>query len=295
MLAKDTYKTSSFSILLKIKEYVAFTKFRLSFLVNLSAVSGFLYAGFTSGFDLFMLCVGGFLVTAGSNGFNQVIERNLDKLMKRTEDRPMPQGNISKWEGLVLSTILGVSGLIMLYQINFKSALLGFFALFLYVAIYTPMKRISPWAVFVGAFPGALPPMIGVVAATNDYSLEAGILFLIQFVWQFPHFWAIAWIMHDDYKKAGFSLLPSRGGKNKLSALQIMLYTLILVPVSLIPWVLDWTGTWSLVIGSLLGVFFFNYAYRLYFDLSDKTAKKLMFASFIYLPLLQFLYVFDKI
>ena len=295
MLTKETYNTSSFSIALKIREYIAFTKFRLSFLVNLSAVSGFLFAGFTTYRDLFLLCIGGFLVTAGSNGFNQVIERNLDRLMRRTENRPMPQGNISKWEGIILSAIIGVVGLVMLYQINFKAALLGFFALFLYVAIYTPMKRISPWAVFVGAFPGALPPMIGVVAATNAYSLEAGILFLVQFVWQFPHFWAIAWIMHDDYAKAGFSLLPSRGGKNKASALQIMIYTLILVPVSLLPWALDWTRNWKLLVGTALGMFFFNYAYRLFFDLSDKTAKKLMFASFAYLPLIQFLYVFDKI
>lgn len=296
MFTDKTYESdTSFSLISKLKDYAVFAKFRLSVLVVVSAISGFLLAGFTSYYHLILMSFGGMLVTAASNGFNQIIERNLDKLMTRTEKRPLPQGNMSKIEGIIVASFFGFVGIILLAQINFKTALLGFFALFLYVAIYTPLKRITPWSVFVGAFPGALPPMIGVVAATNEYSFMAGILFLIQFIWQFPHFWAIAWVMHEDYQKAGFSLLPSSGGKNKITAFQIMLYTLIMIPVSLLPWILDWTGDWTLYIGALLGMFFFYYAYKLYFDLSDKTAKKLMFASFLYLPLIQFLYVLDKV
>lgn len=295
MLVEDTYNSkSTFNLFSKVKDYASFAKSRLSFLVVLSALSGYLFVGYTNAMDLLFLCLGGFLVTGASNGFNQVIESKFDKLMTRTEDRPIPQGRMTKLEGIIIASACTIAGVAMLAQINIKTAILGFFATFLYVAIYTPLKRVSSWAVFVGAFPGALPPMIGVVAASNEYSFVAGILFLVQFVWQFPHFWAIAWIMHDDYQKAGYFLLPSRGGKNKTSAFQILIYTLVLIPVSLLPWIFDWTGVSTLIIATLLGLMFFNYAYKLYFDLSDKTAKKLMFASFIYLPLIQFLYVFDK-
>jgi protoheme IX farnesyltransferase len=155
------------------------------------------------------------------------------------------------------------------------------------------MKRISPWAVFVGAFPGAIPPMLGAIAHTNAFGMEPGVLFFIQFVWQFPHFWAIAWVSFDDYKAGGFSLLPSKFGKSKNSAYQITMYSLFLIPFTLLPWVLGWAGTATLVIGTILGSWFFWYSYRLLLSCDDKDARKLMFASFFYLPLVQFLYVFD--
>ena len=157
------------------------------------------------------------------------------------------------------------------------------------------MKRISPWAVFVGAFPGAIPPMLGVVAVTGVFDLTAGTIFFIQFIWQFPHFWAIAWVLDDDYSKGGFSLLPSKQRKSKTSAFQILLYTLFMVPVSLLPWVFEWTGPVTAFVASAAGAWFFLKAYKLYYHLDDKSAKALMFASFIYLPIIQFLYVFDKI
>jgi protoheme IX farnesyltransferase len=183
----------------------------------------------------------------------------------------------------------------MLYLINFYSALLGFFAFISYVFIYTPMKRVTPWAVFIGAFPGAIPPMLGAIAATGKFGFLPGVLFFVQFVWQFPHFWAIAWVLYDDYKSAGFSLLPSKSGKSKQSAFQIAAYSLALIPFSLLPWLLDWTGTLSLIVATICSGLFFWYSYRLFLTCETKDAKRLMFASFIYLPIIQFLYVFDKI
>lgn len=295
MLSEKTHIGTGVKVLSKVKAYAAFMKLRLSFLVVVSAVSGFLFVGGGNGLHLFYLCLGGFLVTGASNGFNQVIEKDFDKLMNRTKSRPLPTGEMNYSEGIILASILMISGTIILFQINIRVAILGFLALFLYVAIYTPMKRISPWAVFVGAFPGAIPPMLGVVAVTNEYGFIAGILFLIQFMWQFPHFWAIAWVSHEDYQRAGYFLLPSKSGKSKKSALIILLYTLVMVPVSLLPWALEWTGNWTIVVCGLAGAWFFQYAYRLYFNPSDSLAKKLMFASFLYLPLIQFWYVIDKL
>jgi protoheme IX farnesyltransferase len=154
---------------------------------------------------------------------------------------------------------------------------------------------VSPWAVFVGAFPGAIPPFLGAIAATNDFGLLPGVLFFVQFTWRFPHFWAIAWILHEDYQRAGFYLLPSKSGKSKFSAFQIMVYSLALIPFSLIPWLMGWCGNITLIVASVLGILFFVYSYRLYSTLEDKDARKLMFASFVYLPIIQFVYVFDKV
>ncbi|MFN5415437.1 MAG: protoheme IX farnesyltransferase, partial [Flavobacteriia bacterium] len=165
----------------------------------------------------------------------------------------------------------------------------------LYVFIYTPLKRVTPWAVFVGAFPGAMPPMLGYIAKNGDFGMEAGVLFFVQFIWQFPHFWAIAWVVFEDYKAGGFTLLPSKDGRGKGSAFQILVYAFLLIPFSLLPWLLDWTGLATLIIGTIASVWFFWYAYRLFISCEDKDAKKLMFASFAYLPIIQFLYVFDKI
>lgn len=279
----------------KVKTYMVFTKFRLSALVVVSALTGYLFVGGSDMLTITYLLVGGLLVTAASNGSNQIWERDLDKLMKRTEKRPIPMGLMSVREGLIVVAVTLVTGTILLYSINAYSALLGLLAYVMYVFIYTPMKRVSPWAVFVGAFPGAIPPMLGAVAHTGKFEFVAGILFFVQFMWQFPHFWAIAWVAYDDYKDGGFSLLPSREGRTKGSAFQIVAYSLALIPFSLLPWLLGWTGYVSLVLATILGIVFFLYAYKLYLTCDTKDARKLMFASFIYLPIIQFLYVFDGI
>lgn len=292
-------QTNNSSLGKKIKAYIVFTKFRLSSLVILSALSGYLFAldkeHSYNGLHVFYLLLGGFLVTSASNGSNQIWERDLDKLMKRTERRPIPMGLMSVNEAFIIVILCLLAGTYMLYLINFYSALLGFFAFISYVFIYTPMKRVTPWAVFIGAFPGAIPPMLGAIAATGKFGFLPGVLFFVQFVWQFPHFWAIAWVLYDDYKSAGFSLLPSKTGKSKESAFQIAAYSLALIPFSLLPWLLDWTGTLSLVVATICSGLFFWYSYRLFLSCDTKDAKRLMFASFIYLPIIQFLYVFDKI
>ena len=282
-------KPSQFNI------YLIFTKFRLSFLVILSALSGYLFAGGTDLLEIFYLLLGGTLVTAASNGANQIWERDLDSLMKRTENRPLPRGWMSLKEAYIICIFSLIIGTILLLLINWQSAALGFLAFVTYVFIYTPMKRVSPWAVLVGAFPGAIPPFLGAIAATDHFGFLPGILFFVQFTWQFPHFWAIAWVLYDDYKLAGFSLLPSKSGRSKASAFQIMAYSLALIPFSLVPWLLGWTGSLTLYVASGLGILFFLYAYKLFVNCETADARKLMFASFVYLPIIQFVYVFDRV
>ena len=279
----------------KIKMYMVFIKFRLSALIIISALSGYLFVGGNDGCILTCLLVGGLLVTGASNGYNQIWERDLDKLMQRTKKRPIPQGNMSIKEGYTVVVVCLLTGTALLYLINIYSALLGLFAFVFYVYIYTPLKRVTPLAVLVGAIPGAIPPMLGAIAFTGEFGLIPGILFFVQFIWQFPHFWAIAWVSHDDYKAGGFSLLPSKKGKSKNSAYQIALYSLILIPVSLSPWFLGLTGIYSFVALSIFGTVFFIYAFKLLLTIDDKDARKLMFASFIYLPVMQFAYVFDRV
>ena len=279
----------------QFKIYLIFTKFRLSFLVILSALSGYLFAGGTDLLEIFYLLLGGTLVTAASNGANQIWERDLDSLMKRTENRPLPRGWMSLKEAYLICIFSLIIGTILLLLINWQSAALGFLAFITYVFIYTPMKRVSPWAVLVGAFPGAIPPFLGAIAATDHFGFLPGILFFVQFTWQFPHFWAIAWVLYDDYKLAGFSLLPSKSGRSKASAFQIMAYSLALIPFSLVPWLLGWTGSLTLYVAAGLGILFFLYAYKLFVNCETADARKLMFASFVYLPVIQFVYVFDKI
>jgi protoheme IX farnesyltransferase len=278
-----------------LKNFISFTKFRLSLLVVLSALSGYL---FVDGQDPVVICYlifGGALVTAASNGANQIWEKDLDKLMKRTSKRPIPTGQLSVKTAYVIVILSLLSGTALLYLINLKCALLGVFAFISYVFMYTPLKTRTPWAVFVGAFPGAVPPFLGAIAATNEFTFIPGILFFVQFTWQFPHFWAIAWVTHEDYQKGGFSLLPSATGKSKQSAFQIMIYSLALIPFSLAPWLFNWTGWTTFFVASLLGILFFYYALKLFINLEDSDAKKLMFASFVYLPIIQFTYVLDKI
>lgn len=279
----------------KLKVYLTFSKIRLSASVILSALAGYLYAGGRDGLAITYLLVGGLLVTAASNGTNQIIERKLDAKMKRTMGRPLPMGHMSLTEAYIAAISFLLIGTFLLYSINIYSALLGLFAYVSYAFIYTPLKPITPWAVFVGAFPGAIPPLLGYIAQTNDFDLQAGVMFFVQFTWQFPHFWAIAWIVFDDYKDGGFSLLPSRSGRTKESAFPIAVYSLVLIGFSLLPWIMGWTGIWSLVIAGTLSVIFFWMSYRLYITCDTKDAKRLMFASIIYLPIIQFMYVFTKI
>lgn len=284
----------------KIKDYLLFTKVRLTFSVAISAVAGFLLAGGGTGIEFFYLLAGGFFVTSASIGSNQIAERDLDAKMPRTADRPIPSGRMSVLEGVVLVIIFLALGSFLLYQLNFNTMLLGIISFVSYAFIYTPSKRYTPWAVVIGAFPGAIPPMIGAIGAIEGGAFGAlpGALFLVQFIWQLPHFWAIAWVSNDDYQKAGFQLLPSKHGKSKIAAFRITFVSLLLIPFSLAPWALELQGAnlgmFTVTVASLLGLVFFLYSYKLFLTLDDRDAKRLMFASFIYLPLLQYTYVIDK-
>ncbi|MGF1566111.1 MAG: heme o synthase [Flavobacteriales bacterium] len=285
----------------KVKDLAAFFKIRLTLIVVLSSVLGYFMGTPSTDFtQLLALIIGGTLLTGASNGFNQVWERDLDRLMSRTMNRPLPTGRMSVPEGLVIAFISGAAGIITLwYFLNTLSGILGAIALFFYVFLYTPMKQKSGLAVFIGAFPGAIPPMLGYVAATGQFGLEPGLLFATQFMWQFPHFWAIAWVVDDDYRKAGYKLLPFEGGRTKASAFQILLYTLFLIPVSLLPWVFPaegpMVGNIALTVVGASGIAFAWLAFKLYRSCTIQDAKILMFASFIYLPIVQLFYVIDKL
>lgn len=289
-IAIDNTKSQS-----KVKALMALTKMRLSFLVVISSVTGYLFASGNFGINFWFLIIGGYLVTGASNAFNQIIEKELDKKMPRTANRPLPTNNMSVTEAFIWAIGMTIVGSILLFQINFFSGILGLLALCMYVFLYTPMKRLTPWAVFVGAFPGAIPPMLGVVAVQGEFSLLAGIMFLVQFVWQFPHFWAIAWVVDEDYAKGGFSLLPSKGRKDQRSANIILISSILLVPAGILPYLFNFTGLVSLIVGLLAGLWFLWITFQFYKTLDDKLARKLMFASFIYLPIIQFLYVFNHI
>jgi heme o synthase len=280
-----------------IKDYALLGKPRLSTLVVISAVFCFVLGSDDLDAEkVWWLVAGGFLVTMSSNAFNQIIERDLDKLMDRTRNRPLPDGRLTVVQATLFAVLTGCLGtLILWFKMNPLSGVLGFSALILYSLVYTPLKKKTPFAVFVGAFPGAMPPMLGWAAATGYIGLEGMILFFVQFMWQFPHFWAIAWMLDDDYKKAGFKMLPSEGGRNKASAFQILVYTLGLLPVSLTPWLFNISGWISGIIVLICGLVFLYQAIQLYRNCDLKSAQKLMFGSFVYLPLVQMAMMFDKI
>jgi heme o synthase len=295
LISKESNSIASPSLALIARDYVALGKFRLASLVVFSAVIGYFIAPGPYAFsEVLFLISGGFLVTASSNAFNQVWERHLDIKMDRTKDRPVAAGRLSVLEGLIFAVITGLVGELCLFYLNPLSGLLGLLALLLYVLIYTPLKTISPIAVFVGAFPGSIPPLLGYVAATGSFGLEPGMLFLVQFFWQFPHFWSIAWKIHEDYIKAGFYLLPSRGGRNRMSAFHIFVYSAAMIPVGILPWVFEMTNDVSMIFAILFGIALTIPAYKLYKTLEMKYAKQLMFYSFAYLPLIQLLYLFTK-
>ena len=284
-------------ILMSIKLFFELIKFRLSFLVTFSAVFGFLLSSnYINYFSLFILIISGFFITGSSIINNQIIEKDSDKLMNRTKNRPLPTNKISSRNALFISLALCITGLIlMVLFLNKLTALLSFFSLIIYTFLYTPLKKVGPIAVFVGAIPGALPPLIGWAASTNDISLEALIIFSIQFIWQFPHFWAIAWVSDDDYKRAGFKLLPNNGKKNFSNAVNIMTYTMFLIPLGLLPTIFGITGLTSGVVAVVCAILFLIQTLRLIKDYSKTSALRIMFGSFIYLPVVQLTYIFDKI
>ena len=275
------------------------TKFRLTLSVVFSSfISYLLGAAEVNYIQLFYLISGGILIVSSSNIFNQIIERDLDKLMKRTQNRPLPKNKITTRAALFLAIASSVIGLIFMYLINIKVAILAALSIFLYTAVYTPMKLVSPFSVFVGAIPGAFPFMIGWVAATNHIGIEALTLFLMQFFWQFPHFWSIGWSQNSDYEKAGFKMLPT-GKKDKSTSAQILFYSIWAVLISIVPY-FEITGELKLsIIGVLaviiLGSFLIYKSYILFLDGKNENAKKLMLTSVIYLTFIQLTFLFDKI
>ncbi|WP_353131795.1 heme o synthase [Pseudopedobacter sp.] len=292
-----------------IKDFKNLVKLRLTLLVVFSASVTFLIGqkiqieraniDHINWKNWLILIVGGFLVTGAANCFNEIIEKDLDKLMTRTKDRPMPAGRMTTGQGLVLGLVMGIIGTRLLLILNLETGFISVFSILLYAFAYTPLKRKSPIAVFVGAIPGALPPLIGYLAALGhttefevmDYQI-AIILFAIQFVWQFPHFWAIAWVLDDDYKKAGFRLLPTTK-RDKISAGFTLASTLLLIPVSLLPTIYGFGGNIIAVVSLVIGIWFAWLAIKLFMKLDIDSARKLMFASFIYLPVVQLVLLFN--
>jgi protoheme IX farnesyltransferase len=291
-----TENTSSIkSTITDVKQLV---KVGLSLSVVFSSVAGYLLAVETLDYvTLTLLAFGGFFMVGASNAFNQIIEIDTDALMQRTKTRPLPTGRMSLNTALTIAILLAVLGLGILYYINAKSALFGAISIFLYTSAYTPLKSVTPLTVFVGAIPGAIPFMLGWVAATNQFGIEAGILFMIQFFWQFPHFWSIGWLQDEEYKKAGFNMLPMNT-KDTGAVKQIIFYTVIMIIVSIAP-VLQVTGAFYIypvtaVIVALLGCFMLYYAVQLYKTLHNTEARKLMLASVLYITMVQVIYVIDK-
>ena len=283
-------------------DFKAITKAGLAISVVFSSIAGFLL-GVPSILSLnwmilLKLAIGGYCMVGASNAYNQVIEKDLDALMDRTKNRPVPAGRMSPNVAIVIASILTAIGIVLLYTINPKTAMFGAISIFLYTSIYTPLKTVTSLSVFVGAIPGAIPFMLGWVAATGNFGIEAGTLFLIQFFWQFPHFWAIGWFLFEDYEKAGFFMLPT-GKKDKGTALQVILYTVWLIIASLLP-SLGYTGQLFIspiasFLVLLLGLWMLFYAVKLYKLRTAKTARTLMLVSVSYITILQFIYIFDKI
>jgi len=284
-----------------ISEFKSITKAGLAFSVVFSTLAGYLLAvedwRQISFVTLLMLAVGGYCMVGASNAFNQIIEKDLDAKMNRTKNRPIPSGRVSKNGAFILASALTVVGLIILYIVSPKTAMFGAVSIFLYTSVYTPLKPLTPLAVFVGAFPGAIPFMLGWVAHTDQFGVEAGMLFLIQFFWQFPHFWALGWFLYDDYERGGFYLLPTRKKDHK-TALQVILYCVWLLIASLLP-ATGYTGRLFLspvaaVCVFLAGVWMLYGAVQLYRKRTDKSAKTLMLISVTYITLIQIIFILDK-
>ncbi len=294
--AVGTAKTNTWALI--FSDFKEITKARLALSVVFSAIAGyFLGADQIEWTAILLLAFGGYCMVGASNAFNQVIEKDLDALMSRTRNRPIPSGRMSPATALTIAVIMTLLGVITLYILNPKTAMFGAISIFMYTSLYTPLKTKTPLAVFVGALPGAIPFMLGWVAATNDFGIEPGTLFMIQFFWQFPHFWALAWMLDEDYKKAGFKMLPT-GNKDRGTAVQIIMYTVWMIIISVIP-VFGITGKLSLsipagIIVFLMGMVMLVFAFRLFEKRDNASARKLMLASVSYISLMQVVYVADK-
>lgn len=294
--AIGTAKTNTWALI--FSDFKEITKARLALSVVFSSIAGyFLGADQIEWTAILLLAFGGYCMVGASNAFNQVIEKDLDALMSRTRNRPIPSGRMSPSTALIIAVVMTLLGTITLYILNPKTAMFGAISIFMYTSIYTPLKTKTPLAVFVGALPGAIPFMLGWVAATNNFGIEPGTLFMIQFFWQFPHFWALAWMLDEDYKKAGFKMLPT-GNKDKGTAVQIIMYTAWMIIISVIP-VFGITGKLSLsipagIIVFLMGMVMLVFAFRLFEKRDNASARKLMLASVSYISLMQVVYVADK-
>jgi protoheme IX farnesyltransferase len=280
------------------RDLIKLVKFRLTFLVVFSASISFLIGSQLNDainwYNWGKLILGGFLITGAANGFNEIIEKDLDRLMTRTADRPLPAGRMNNGQALVISLLMGVCGTYLLGSLNLLTGFLSVFAIILYAFVYTPLKQKSPVSVFVGAIPGALPPLIGYVAANPTIDQIALILFGIQFMWQFVHFWAIAWVLDDDYKLAGFRLLPT-GKRDRVSAIITFIFAVVLVPVSLLPTIYHYGGYYVGGVSLVCSLIFLYQSFVLMRRLDIKSARQLMFGSFIYLPVVQLMFLFDFI
>ncbi|RYD82784.1 MAG: protoheme IX farnesyltransferase [Sphingobacteriales bacterium] len=300
MIAEKLYNESAaaFSWKNKLRDYSQLIKFRLNMSVVFSTFLGFILGSKATfnWLDLAIVVFGGFLTVGAANGINQIIEKDSDRLMKRTENRPLATNRMGVWEATIACMIMGVAGVWMIgYYLNPLSAILSFVALCSYAFLYTPLKKVSPLSVYVGAIPGAISPTIGYVAATGKLDTFAVLLFVIQFIWQFPHFYSIAWILDDDYKRAGLKMMPLGTTKDRKAALQIVLFSVLLIPVSFLPYMLNVA---HLLTCSILGIASTAFAYQsiaLYRDLSNTAAKRLMFGSIIYLPAMFIILLLEKI
>ncbi|WP_299271736.1 heme o synthase [uncultured Psychroserpens sp.] len=281
-----------------ISDFKEITKIRLSVSVVFSALAGYLLGAIEVDlYTLVLLAFGGYFMVGASNAFNQIIEKDLDALMDRTKNRPIPAGRMSVRSAFIIASLFTILGIVVLYIINERTAMYGAISIFLYTCVYTPLKTRTPLAVFVGAIPGAIPFMLGWVAARNDFGIEPGTLFALQFFWQFPHFWAIGWFLFEDYKKGGFYMLPT-GKRDKGTAVQTIMYTIWTILVSIVP-VFGVTGDLKLsivaaIIVFALGLFMLYYAFELFKKRTSKAARQLMLASVSYITLLQIVYVADK-
>lgn len=290
--------TKNSALALIFDDFKEITKARLAISVVFSSIAGYFLAAYEIQWvQVLLLAFGGYCMVGASNAYNQVIERDLDALMKRTKNRPIPTGRISVKSAMTMAIVLTLLGVMALYVLNPKTAMFGAISIFLYTSVYTPLKTITPLAVFVGAIPGAIPFMLGWVAATDDFGIEPGTLFMIQFFWQFPHFWALGWMLDDDYRSGGFKMLPT-GKKDTATVLQIIMYTIWMMVVSVIP-VFGITGRLQLsviaaVIVFLMGAVMLGFAFKLYSKRDNASARKLMLASVSYITLMQIVYVIDK-
>jgi heme o synthase len=290
--------------LARAKDYNQLLKPNLSGMVVFSSVIGFLMApnvhfvwnDMMLWRQIIFLFTGGMLVTGGANTINQILERDSDSLMRRTRLRPLPDGRMHHHEAWIFAGLTGISGALMLgYYFNPLAGILSFVSLLLYAFAYTPMKKVHPIAVLIGAIPGALPPLIGWVAATGEMSTGGWILFLLQFFWQFPHFWAIAWVAFDDYSRAGIRMLPTREKETRFTGIQCMMYSLVLIPMAIVPRMIGITGNIGMWICMLSGVMYFTASVIFYIKNNHKSARRVMFASFIYLPTILLALVIDKV